>query len=130
METKKHKRASDKACRSPMQSPGRPPVWRGEHLRQFWDAIRDGLTTEDAAALASVSSAAGFRWFRDSGGMSPLKTCSRSSRYLSFAEREEIAILRVQAVTVREIARRLNRSPSTITRKIRRNAAPDRFSGR
>jgi IS30 family transposase len=46
-----------------------------------------------------------------------------SGRHLSFAEREEIAILRAQRVGVREIARRLGRSPSTISRELRRNAA-------
>ncbi len=44
-------------------------------------------------------------------------------RYLSFAEREEIGLLHAQAVGVREIARRLGRSPSTISRELRRNAA-------
>jgi IS30 family transposase len=46
-----------------------------------------------------------------------------SGRYLSFAEREEIAILHAQRVGVREIARRLKRSPSTISRELRRNAS-------
>ena len=46
-----------------------------------------------------------------------------SGRYLSFAEREEIAILRAGGCGVREIARQLGRSPSTISRKLRRNAA-------
>jgi IS30 family transposase len=46
-----------------------------------------------------------------------------SGRYLSFAEREEIAILRAQDVGVRETARRLGRSPSTVSRELRRNAA-------
>jgi hypothetical protein len=46
-----------------------------------------------------------------------------SGRYLSFAEREEIALLRARAHGVREIARRLRRSPSTISRELRRNAA-------
>jgi len=48
---------------------------------------------------------------------------SLSGRYLSFAEREEIALLRVQGLGVREIARRIGRSPSTISRELRRNAA-------
>ena len=48
---------------------------------------------------------------------------SLSGRYLSFAEREEIALLRAQKSGVREIARRLGRSPSTISRELRRNAA-------
>ena len=46
-----------------------------------------------------------------------------SGRYLSFAEREEIAILRVQEHGVRAIARKLGRAPSTISRELRRNAA-------
>jgi IS30 family transposase len=46
-----------------------------------------------------------------------------SGRYLSFAEREEIAILRARGAGVREIARQLGRSPSTISRELRRNAA-------
>jgi IS30 family transposase len=46
-----------------------------------------------------------------------------SGRYLSFSEREEIAILKAQGVGVNETARRLGRSPSTISRELRRNAA-------
>jgi transposase len=46
-----------------------------------------------------------------------------TGRYLSFVEREEIALWRAQNVSVREVARRLERSPSTISRELRRNAA-------
>src|SRR2546423_15406096 len=46
-----------------------------------------------------------------------------SGRYLSFAEREEIALLRVQGCSMREVARRLGRTASTISRELRRNAA-------
>jgi IS30 family transposase len=46
-----------------------------------------------------------------------------SGRYLSFAEREEIALLRATGCGVREIARQVGRSPSTISRELRRNAA-------
>jgi transposase, IS30 family len=45
-----------------------------------------------------------------------------SGRYLSFTEREELALLRAQRCGVREIARRVGRSPSTISRELRRNA--------
>ncbi len=44
-------------------------------------------------------------------------------RYLSFSEREEIALLRAQGHGVREVARRLRRAASTISRELRRNAA-------
>jgi IS30 family transposase len=46
-----------------------------------------------------------------------------SGRYLSFAEREELAILHAQSAGVREIARQMGRSASTISRELRRNAA-------
>lgn len=46
-----------------------------------------------------------------------------AGRYLSFAEREEIALLKAQGAGVRQIARRLGRDPSTISRELRRNAA-------
>jgi IS30 family transposase len=46
-----------------------------------------------------------------------------SGRYLSFAEREEIALLRVQGYSTDRRARRLGRAASTISRELRRNAA-------
>jgi len=55
--------------------------------------------------------------------MPSLSVRTLSGRYLSFEEREEIALLRVGGAGVREIARRLRRSPSTISRELRRNAA-------
>ena len=47
----------------------------------------------------------------------------RTGRYLNFEEREEIAIMRSQGAGVRQIARALERAPSTISRELRRNAA-------
>lgn len=48
---------------------------------------------------------------------------SLSGRYLAFAEREEIALALAQDFGVREIARRLGRAASTVSRELRRNAA-------
>ncbi|MFM8894662.1 MAG: transposase, partial [Actinomycetales bacterium] len=55
--------------------------------------------------------------------MPPLSLVEPSRRYLSFEEREEIAILRAQGHGVREAARRIDRSPGTVSRELRRNAA-------
>ena len=46
-----------------------------------------------------------------------------SGRYLQFSEREEIALLRARGCGCGEIARQIGRSPSTISREFRRNAA-------
>jgi IS30 family transposase len=121
------RRRSDRALRGKLRSPGRPGVARREDRRRFWAFIAAGLSSEDAAMEVGVSQPVGFRWFREAGGMPP-SHLSRSSkplsgRYLSFAEREEIALLRAQGHGVREIARRLGRAPSTISRELRRNAA-------
>src|SRR2546421_3061876 len=109
--------------RGQMWSPGRPSTARREDRRRFWRAIAAGGSSEEAAAGGGVSQAVGSRWFRDGGGMPPISLAPLSGRYLSFTEREEIAILRAQRVGVREIARRLNRSASTISRELRRNAS-------
>lgn len=106
---------------------GRPREALRRHYRPFWAAIASGRSSEDAAVEAGVSPAIGVRWFRRAGGMPPTHL-SRSSkpaseRYLSFAEREEIAILRAQGHGVRAIARRLDRPPCTISRELRRNVA-------
>ena len=114
--------AADRALRPPMRSPGRPEPSRAVQ-REFWRLIAAGITTVEAAAAVGVSSPVAVRWFRHAGGMPPLSLVEPSKRYLSFAEREEIALLRAQDVGVREIARRIGRDPSTISREVRRNAA-------
>ena len=98
-----------------------------EHRREFWALIAKGLSSEDAAMNVGVSPPVGFRWFRTAGGIAPSHlspSCKPSSgRYLSFVEREEIALLRAEGFGVRKVACRLGRAPSTISRELRRNAA-------
>lgn len=108
--------------RPAMRSPGRPPA-RRDVERMFWVKIAEGLSSEDAAMACGVSGPVGSRWFRDRGGMPSIQLSPLSGRYLTFAEREEIALLNIQGVGVRAIARALERSPSTISRELRRNAA-------
>src|SRR4051795_9028207 len=108
--------------RSPMKSPGAPSL-RREIQRAFWREIAGGLTSEEAALAVGASQAAGSRWFREGGGMPSIDPAPLSGRYLSFEEREEIAILKAQGVGERASARRLGRSPSTVSRELRRNAA-------
>lgn len=118
----RRRRRSHRAGRPPMRSPGRPPAGRREHRRRFWEAIGRGLSSEDAALEAGVSQPVGTRWFRETGGMPPISLAPLTGRYLSFAEREEVAILHAQRCGIRDIARRIGRSPSTISRELRRNA--------
>lgn len=105
-----------------MRSPGRPMPAR--HVeRAFWRLIALGKRTEEAALQVGVSAPVGVRWFRHAGGMPPLSLAEPTGRYLSFSEREEIALLKAQGRGVRAIAREVGRDPGTISRELRRNAA-------
>jgi IS30 family transposase len=114
--------AADRALRPPMRSPGRPEPSRAVQ-REFWQLIATGITTVEAALEVGVSWPVGARWFRHAGGMPPISLDEPSGRYLSFAEREEIALLRAQGKGVREIGRSIGRDAGTISRELRRNAA-------
>jgi IS30 family transposase len=108
--------------RAAMRSPGHPGHVRAKE-REFWSVIATGLLPAEAGIAIGVSPVAGSRWFRESGGMSPYSWPPPSGRYLSLVEREEIAIQRALGKGVRQIASALGRSPSTISRELRRNAA-------
>ena len=116
-----------RSTRGRLGSLGRPPVAGRAEQELFWRGIAAGLNSENAALSAGLSEAVGPRLFRKAGGMPPAMFRSSakplSGRYLSFAEREEIALLKVQGHSMQEIGRRLGRSASTISRELRRNAA-------
>jgi transposase, IS30 family len=102
---------------------GRPAL-PSEVARRFWSLMRTGVVLDDAAAVAGVSKAVAWRWFREAGGVIPAAVStglsgSRSSR-LSFSEREEIGCRRAAGEGVRAIARALDRAPSTISRELTR----------
>ncbi|MFZ2509375.1 MAG: IS30 family transposase [Steroidobacteraceae bacterium] len=112
----------ERTGRAPMRSPGRPGVNQRKAEQGFWLRIAAGASSEDAASASGVSQPVGTRWFREAGGMAPISLESISGRYLSFGEREELALLNAQGLALREIARRMGRSPSTVSRELRRNA--------
>jgi IS30 family transposase len=89
--------------------------------REFWRQVRAGLVAEDAAVVAGVSATTGRSWFTEAGGMPCVDLAEPSGRYLSLAEREEVAVGLAAREPLRSIARRLGRAPSTISREVRRN---------
>ena len=115
--------AADRAIRPKLRSPGHP---RFQKLVEaaFWGEIAKGLLAEEAAGVVGVAPSVGARWFRHAGGMAPFDiTQQPSGRYLSFVEREEIAILKEKGKGVREIARAIGRDAGTICCELRSNAA-------
>ena len=84
------------------------------------------MGTVEACRRVGITRKTGYRWRAERGGLPPDRVAEtvRGKRYLSLFERQRIAALRGQGIGVREIARRLERSPSTISRELRRNVAP------
>lgn len=121
------RRKSKRSTRNKLNSSGRPPVWQRENLCLFWRSVAAGHSSEVSAIKAGVSGPVGNRWFRSSGGVPPIhlspSATGLTSRNLTFSEREEIALECARGTGIRTIARKLSRSPSTISREIRRNSA-------
>jgi transposase, IS30 family len=100
-------------------------VRMSRHERQaFWMQIRSGLWAKEAAEAIGVYGGRGQRFFAECGGvMEPLST--PSGRFLSHAERDEIAVLSAQGHGPREIGRRIGRPHCTVSRELARNSNAD-----
>ena len=105
-----------------MAGPGRPRVPRSVE-RDFWRRVRCGLSYAAAARAAGVSEGRARGWVIKGGGMPTISLAEPSGRYLSMAEREEIAVGLAAQRSQADIARQLGRSRSTISREITRNRA-------
>ena len=95
-----------------------------ENVQVFWAALQRGEFITDAAVAAGTYRKQGTRWVIANGGVRPRRGRNLKGRCLTFADREEIALRRAAGASVRSIAARLDRSPATISRELRRNAEP------
>ena len=95
-----------------------------ERVREVLDCLAGGMNPNQAARAAGVSVAFAYGLHHKMGGVyrPPGTTCS--ARYLDREERYELARLREAGLGVRQVAARLGRSPSTISRELARNADP------
>jgi transposase, IS30 family len=93
-----------------------------EVVQPFWEAMQRGEFITDAAEGAGTYRKKGARWIEAAGGVRPRRGRNLKGRCLTFAEREEIALGHAAGLGVRMIADRIGRSPSTVSRELRRNA--------
>jgi transposase, IS30 family len=100
--------------------------------RRFWELIAAGMSSDDAGVAVGVSATCGSKWFRRFGGVNPrLQVAQGQIRpRLSADEREQIMIGTARGESVRSIAHRLGRAPSTVMREIANNGAARGMTGR
>jgi IS30 family transposase len=104
--------------------PGTPRVVR----ERFWELVRAGMSPREAA-LALGARRGGERWFAAAGGVKANGPGPVSGRFLSLADREEIAVGLARGESYREIGARLcpPRPASTISREVTRNGPRERY---
>jgi transposase, IS30 family len=98
-----------------------------EVYQLFWAAMARGEFITDAAVEAGTYRKQGTRWLVAAGGVRPRRGRGLKGHCLTLAQREEIALGRARGQSVRSIAAAIRRSPSTVSRELRRNA--DRLGG-
>jgi IS30 family transposase len=100
--------------------------------RRFWELIAGGWSSEDAGVAVGVSATCGGKWFRRFGGVNPRLQEPQGQKRprLSPDEREQIMIGTARGESIRSIAGRLGRAPSTIMHEIDKNGAARGLTGR
>jgi IS30 family transposase len=99
----------------------RPRIYYTESQRALmWQRWQKGETLHQIAQLFDRHHPSIQRILAETGGIRPAQRC-RSKLALTLAEREEISRAVVAGDSVRSIASRLGRAPSTISRELKRN---------
>jgi IS30 family transposase len=106
----------------------RGPRWRWTpaELNALWARWKAGDTFDAMGQAFGCSLFTIYDLIRRSGGVPPCPR-RRSPRVLSTPEREEISRALAARESLRAIARRLGRAPSTISREIRRHGGATRY---
>jgi IS30 family transposase len=88
------------------------------------ECLAAGMNPLAASRAAGVSKGVAYRLNAKMGGVCRPPDSSYSARYLDREDRYEIARLRGAGLSVRQVAARLGRSPSTVSRELARNGDP------
>lgn len=99
----------------------RPRIYYSESQKALmWERWRKGDSLQQIAQLFDRNHSSIQRILAETGGIQPRPRC-RSRLALTLAEREEISRGLVSGHSIRSIATKLRRAPSTISREIHRN---------
>src|SRR5438105_132644 len=100
--------------------------WSPGELQLLWTRWKEGQTLEAVGAGLGVSPFSVYEIVGRHGGV-PQRPRHRSPRVLSLGEREEISRGLRAEESIRAIARRLARAPSSISREVRRHGGRTRY---
>ena len=92
----------------------------------LWRRWREGQSLCDISRALHKTPGSIFNYVRVKGGISP-PARRRSTRALTLGDREEVSRGLSRNESIRSIAARLRRPPSTISREVRRNGGPERY---
>jgi IS30 family transposase len=99
----------------------RPRIYYTESQKaQMWERWQKGESLHEIAQLFDRGHSSIQGVLAERGGIRPAQRC-RSKVALTLAEREEISRALVAGHSIRSVATRLGRAPSTISREINRN---------
>jgi len=105
----------------------RPKIYYTEaQIGMMWDRWQRGESLHQIARSFDRHHSSVRRILSDTGGIRPAVR-HRSARVLTLAEREEISRALMAGQSIRAMATRLNRAPSTISREIWRNGGRDHY---
>lgn len=105
----------------------RPRIYYTESQKAImWERWRKGESLQQIAQLFDRNHSSIQRILAETGGIQPAPIC-RSRMALTLAEREEISRGLVASHSIRSIAAKLGRAPSTISREIGRNGGPSSY---
>ena len=91
-----------------------------EEKELVFDLWKQGAGFSDISRVIDAKPGSIFTILRDNGGLKPKKR-NRSIHHLTLEEREEIRAGLSAKMSIRAIARQLNRAPSTISREVSRS---------
>jgi len=97
-----------------------------EQKNEIWDRWQRGESMSSIGRLFDRESSSVYTLLEPSGGIRPPPR-KRSRLVLTLSEREEISRGLVGQLSLRAIATQLKRSPSTISREIKRNGGRDNY---
>lgn len=104
---------------------GRPGL-SAERKAELWERWKSGQSLSEIGNALGKHAASIFGVVAHSGGIAPA-TRRRSRLALTLSEREEISRGISAGASIRQIALAIHRSPSTVSREIKRHGGPARY---